>query len=107
MTATQPSAMIAPCDDCGNITATLNCNTISIPYMLCGKCQYAHLGDIDAGQEWNSSDGKIGLTMLNDRVWMMEYGHTVVTVPAAHMAELMIALQVAQARQEAAQQRGK
>jgi hypothetical protein len=93
-------AKIGPCDDCGNITAVSNCNTVTNEYWLCGKCQYAKLGDIDAGQRWDAPDGSIRATMLNEQVWLMGGGF--VGVKADQLPELLIVLQVAQARHNAA-----
>jgi hypothetical protein len=95
------SATIGTCDDCGNETATLNVNTPGNPYMLCGKCQYGHMGSDDLGQEWNSSDGEAGLTILNDRIWVLA-SSGVATVYSKDLPELITALEVALARQQAA-----
>ena len=104
----KPSAMIGPCDDCGTPGPVLNCNNLSNPYMLCGRCQYAHLGDIDAGQDWHSAHGPgLGLTMFNDRIWLFGRQDGLTTIDSAEVPELIVVLQVAQARHEAAQKGAK
>lgn len=95
------NARIDTCADCGNITAVLNVNTPTNEYMLCGRCQYAQLGDINAGQDWHGKGG-LGLAIFNDRTWLFTRQDGLTTIAPEELPELITALQVAQARHAAA-----